>query len=49
MIRDIRNHIQSCVPCCQNNHQRRKAPGSLKPIKPPEGVWQLLSMDFHGP
>ncbi|CAF4494701.1 unnamed protein product, partial [Didymodactylos carnosus] len=42
-------HIQSCVPCCQNNHQRRKAPGSLKPIKPPEGVWQLLSMDFHGP
>ncbi|CAF4389893.1 unnamed protein product, partial [Didymodactylos carnosus] len=49
MLRDIRNHIQSCVPCCQNNHQRRKAPGSLKPIKPPEGVWQLLSMDFHGP
>ncbi|CAF0983293.1 unnamed protein product [Didymodactylos carnosus] len=49
MVKDIRNHIQSCIPCLQNNHLRRKSPGSLKPIRPPEGVWQLLSMDFHGP
>ncbi|CAF1386057.1 unnamed protein product [Rotaria sp. Silwood1] len=27
----------------------KKPPGALKPIKPPEGVWQLLTMDFHGP
>jgi hypothetical protein len=33
----------------QNNHTRRKPPGALKPIKPPEGIWQLLTMDFHGP
>ncbi|CAF1622019.1 unnamed protein product [Adineta ricciae] len=46
---DIRNHIKSCIPCLQNNHHRQKPPGFLKPIKPPEGVWQLLTMDFHGP
>jgi transposase InsO family protein len=49
MTADIRNHIESCVPCLQNNHVRRKPPGALKPIKPPEGIWQLLTMDFHGP
>jgi hypothetical protein len=49
MISDIRNHIHSCMPCLQNNHLRQKPPGVLKPIKPPEGVWQLLTMDFHGP
>nr|ABL86696.1 putative pol protein [Adineta vaga]ABL86699.1 putative pol protein [Adineta vaga] len=49
MISDIRDHIKSCIPCLQNNHTRRKPPGLLKPIKPPEGIWQLLTMDFHGP
>ena len=49
MTIDIRNHLKSCVPCLQNNHQRQKPPGSLKPIKPPEGVWDLLTIDFHGP
>ncbi|CAF5008155.1 unnamed protein product [Rotaria magnacalcarata] len=49
MITDIRNHLNSCLPCAQNNHRRQKLPGALKPIKPPEGIWKLLSMDFHGP
>jgi hypothetical protein len=49
MVSDIRDHIKSCIPCLQNNHARRKPPGLLKPIKPPEGIWQLLTMDFHGP
>ncbi|CAF3599282.1 unnamed protein product [Rotaria socialis] len=40
MIDDIRNYVKSCLPCLQNNHLRQK---------PPEGVWQLLTMDFHGP
>ncbi|CAF4291665.1 unnamed protein product, partial [Didymodactylos carnosus] len=38
----IRNRVKSCIPCLQNNHRRQKPPGALKPIKPPEGVWQLL-------
>ncbi|CAF4523115.1 unnamed protein product, partial [Didymodactylos carnosus] len=49
MIKDIENHVQSCLRCAQFNPRRRKPPGLLKPIKPPEGVWQLLAMDFHGP
>ena len=49
MMEDIRNHINSCLPCAQNNHRRQKPPGKLKPIPPPEGIWKLLCMDFHGP
>lgn len=49
MTVDIRNHLKSCIPCLQNNHRRQKSPGFLKPIEPPEGIWQLLTMDFHGP
>ena len=49
MLADIRNHVNSCLPCAQNNHRRQKPPGTLKPIPPPEGIWKLLSMDFHGP
>ena len=28
---------------------RRKPAGHLQSIAPPKGVWQSLSMDFHGP
>ncbi|CAF1431112.1 unnamed protein product, partial [Rotaria magnacalcarata] len=49
LYKDITNHIKSCIPCAQFNPRRQKTPGILKPIKPPEGVWQLVSMDFHGP
>ncbi|CAF3146678.1 unnamed protein product, partial [Rotaria sp. Silwood2] len=37
------------ILCAQYNPRRQKIPGTLKPIKPPDGVWQLVSMDFHGP
>ena len=49
MTSDITNHVRSCLRCRENNSVRRKPAGHLKPIAPPEGVWQLLSMDFHGP
>ncbi|CAF1557917.1 unnamed protein product [Didymodactylos carnosus] len=49
MNKDIANYVQSCIPCAQFNPRRQKPPGALKPIKPPDGVWQLLTMDFHGP
>ncbi|CAF1327080.1 unnamed protein product [Rotaria sordida] len=49
MYKDINNYIKSCIPCAQFNPRRQKNPGTLRPIKPPEGVWQLVSMDFHGP
>jgi hypothetical protein len=41
--------LNSCLPCAQNNHRRQKPPGKLQPIAPPDGIWKLLSMDFHGP
>jgi hypothetical protein len=49
MYKDIDNYIKSCIPCAQHNPRRKKTPGTLRPIKPPDGVWQLVSMDFHGP
>lgn len=49
MYKDIRNHVKSCIPCAQHNPRRQKTPGKLRPIKHPDGVWQLVSMDFHGP
>jgi transposase InsO family protein len=49
MYKDINNYLKSCILCAQYNPRRQKTPGTLKPIKPPDGVWQLVSMDFHGP
>ncbi|CAF4618507.1 unnamed protein product, partial [Rotaria sp. Silwood2] len=49
MYKDIENYIKSCIQCAQFNPRRQKTPGALRPIKPPDGVWQLVSMDFHGP
>jgi transposase InsO family protein len=48
MYKDIDNYIKSCLLCAQYNHRRQKTPGALQPIKPLEGVWQLVAMDFHG-
>ena len=49
MTKDITNHVKTCLPCAQFNPRRRKPPGALQPLQPPTSVWQLLSMDFHGP
>ncbi|CAF1069288.1 unnamed protein product, partial [Rotaria magnacalcarata] len=49
MYKDIDNYIKSCIPCAQFNPRRQKPLGTLKPIQPPDGVWQLVAMDFHGP
>ncbi|CAF1169236.1 unnamed protein product [Rotaria sordida] len=44
MIADIRNHLNSCLLCAQNNYRRQKLSGKLKPIPPPEGIWKLLNV-----
>lgn len=49
MYRDIDNYVKSCILCAQHNPRRQKTPGRLQPVQPPEGVWQLVAMDFHGP
>lgn len=49
MNKDVTEYIRSCTLCAQNNPVRRKPAGHLQSIPPPEGVWHMLSMDFHGP
>ena len=49
MYKDINTYIKSCILCAQYNPRRHKTPGTLRPIHPPDGVWQLVSMDFQGP
>ncbi|CAF4618994.1 unnamed protein product, partial [Rotaria sp. Silwood2] len=49
MYKDIDNYVKSCILCAQFNPRRQKTPGTLKPIQPPDGVWQLVAMDYHGP
>ena len=46
MTIDIRNHLKSCMPCLQNNHQRQKPPGLLKPIKPPRRNLAVINNGF---
>jgi len=43
------NHVKTCTACVKFNPCRRKLPGALQPLQLPNGVWQLISMDFHGP
>ena len=49
MTKDVTNHLKTCLPCAKFNPRRRKPPDALQPLSPPDGVWQLISMDFHGP
>ena len=45
----IADHIQSCLPCQAFNVDRKKRPGFLNPIEPPEGPNLLLGIDYCGP
>ncbi|CAF3381537.1 unnamed protein product, partial [Rotaria sp. Silwood2] len=49
MYKDIENYVKSCIQYAQFNPRRQNSPGTLKQIPPPNGVWQLVAMDFHGP
>ena len=48
MTKMIKDYVRNCVICA-----KRKAIGSskapLKPIPPPEHVWQMMAMDIVGP
>ncbi|CAF4532675.1 unnamed protein product, partial [Rotaria sp. Silwood2] len=45
----VTSYIKSCDKCSQFNVDRRKPPGFLQPIKPPNEVFQVLGMDWWGP
>ncbi|CAF5154154.1 unnamed protein product, partial [Rotaria sp. Silwood1] len=49
MKETIISYIQSCDKCSKFNVNRRKPPGLLQPIQPPNDVFQILGMDWWGP
>ncbi|CAF1364975.1 unnamed protein product [Rotaria sordida] len=49
MKETIMSYIKSCDKCSQFNVDRRKPPGFLQPIQPPNDVFQILGMDWWGP
>ena len=42
----VENFVKQCLVCQQAKHEHCKLPGLLSPLKPPEGAWQDISMDF---
>ncbi|CAF2054878.1 unnamed protein product [Rotaria magnacalcarata] len=49
MKQTIAKYIQSCTQCSKLNITRRKPPGLLQPIEPPNEVFQILGLDWWGP
>ncbi|CAF3454294.1 unnamed protein product [Rotaria sp. Silwood2] len=49
MRKEIENYVQSCEKCAKYNIKRTKPSGKLNPIPPPEGLMELIGMDFWGP
>ncbi|CAF1622430.1 unnamed protein product, partial [Didymodactylos carnosus] len=49
MYNSIQNYIKSCDQCARFNIRRSKQPGHLQPIKAPEGVMEMIGLDFCGP
>ncbi|CAF3875301.1 unnamed protein product, partial [Didymodactylos carnosus] len=49
MMSTITNYIRSCHQCAKFNIRRRKLPGKLHPITPPDGIFEVIGMDFWGP
>ncbi|CAF1358267.1 unnamed protein product, partial [Didymodactylos carnosus] len=46
MFESIQNYLRSCQKCTQFNTQRRKQPGLLQNQQPPQGVFEIMQMDF---
>jgi hypothetical protein len=46
MEADVQDYVQSCITCQQAKSDRSKHLGLLQPLVVPEGVWQVVTMDF---
>ncbi len=46
MYDHIKTYIRSCSACAQFNVQRQKKPGFLQCELPPDGVFEIMQMDF---
>lgn len=45
----IKSYIDSFIPCKQYNISRHKPYGFLHPMSPPEGLFQIIGIDYCGP
>ena len=46
MYDTVRQYLRSCAECARFNVQRQKKPGLLQQEQPPEGVFEVMQMDF---
>jgi len=46
---DVKNYIQGCFKCQQNQVQHQKKAGELHPLDIPQGPWQEISINIIGP
>ena len=46
MLDTIKQYVRSCTQCTQFNVQRQKKPGLLQKEPPPDGVFEIMQMDF---
>ena len=46
MSRHVGTYTRSCEECLRNKVIRRRPIGELNPIRPPEGRWERVSVDF---
>jgi Integrase zinc binding domain/RNase H-like domain found in reverse transcriptase len=48
MKEHVIQHVQQCDVCQMNKGEHVPNPGLLEPIPIPEGVWEVITMDFIG-
>ena len=46
LSRDVEDYCAKCLDCQKHKGSRTKPYGPLKPIDPPKGVWEAMTMDF---
>ncbi|CAF1632544.1 unnamed protein product, partial [Didymodactylos carnosus] len=46
MYDTIKRYVRSCTECARFNVQRKKKPGFLQQEQPPDGVFEVMQMDF---
>jgi hypothetical protein len=49
MRQKVFNQVRKCNTCRKAKYERHRPYGLLQPNQPPEGAWQVVSMDFIGP
>ena len=46
MSRHVGAYMRTCKECLRNKIAQRKPIGELNPLRPPEGRWERVSVDF---